>query len=117
MQYALCYNEKTNTLTIKNEDQDKPLKDVLGHIYYGMVGEIPDAASHPEPRQHMINLLRPTGVPFERVTVKNATDNDKLDKFAQEGVEAVEADKTVQVITKDEDGNLNETELRAPEDA
>lgn len=123
-QYAVTWNEKTSTFTIKDEG-DKPTKNAIAHIYEPMVGEIPDAASHPQPAQLLEDHARVLGVAYRFVTVVNESSNERLDKLVKTGDEVVDADRTVQVVTgtaaEGKDGEdtviTNETELRAPHEA
>lgn len=117
-QYAVLWNEKSSTFTIKDEG-DKPNKNALVHIYEPMVGEIPDPASHPQPAQLLQDQADILGVPWRFVTVVNDSSNPRLDKLVKTGDEVVDADKTVQVVTgaSEENGTAGEVEMRAPHEA
>lgn len=107
-QYAVLWAEKTKTLTIK-EEGDKPLKDVFTHIYMAQEGEIPDNFTHPAPGQHLVNMVNNLGIDYRFVTVKNATKNERLDKFEQDGEDVTEEDETVLVV------NDKKEEMKAPQ--
>jgi hypothetical protein len=100
-QYDVLFDEKKNVLTLK-EQGDKPNTKAISHLYEAVEGEIPDPASHPQPKQHLENLMRARGIKFDRITVKNDTKNPRLDKLAQEGREATDGTKKVITVEGEE---------------
>lgn len=109
-QYAVLYNEKSKTFTIKDEDAQKPNEKAYSHLFKERVGEMAEATVHPEPAEHLKNLARLIGVEYRFFTVKNDSTNDYFDKLEREGEEVTDVDRTVQVISGDESGS----ELMAP---
>lgn len=85
--YNVAWNQESRTLIMVDAGTDvSGDSEVVSHIVYGDVGEIPDSASHPEPGQHLRNIAMKQGVDdFALVTVVNETDNSRLDHFVQEG--------------------------------
>ncbi len=99
MRYALMYNEKSKTLTIEDEDTD--IKDNIASksksvssLVYDRFGEVPDAASHPQARQHLDNVSRTLAVDPREMTIKNKTKNERLDVLEREGADPVEGSFT-----------------------
>lgn len=85
MKYGIAWNAADLTLTIQDADKTSTKKnEVISHLVYFNEGEIPDSASHPQPAQHLENLARLRNVDMFRVTVVNATDNDRLNAFVRE---------------------------------
>lgn len=115
-QYDVVFDEKSNTITLKAE-ADKPRKASIGHIRADKVGELSEATVHPQPYEHLKNLMRARGIEdYSLVTVVNETDNERLDKLVQTGREIRDDEKTVQVVTATDDENSG-VELRAPTEA
>jgi hypothetical protein len=104
-QYAVLWNEKTRTFTIKDEDPGKPNEKAHTHIYMGKVGEITDASGHPQPSQHLDNQAHALGVEFRYVTIKNDSSNILLDDLEKEGEEYVESDHVTVVSIEGDAGN------------
>lgn len=114
MQYEVMLNEKNRTFTIKDMG-DKPNPKAYTQIWAGEIGEVPDAASHPEPGEHLKNQARNLGLDYKTFTVKNDTKNEFLDRLEQEGEEPADENADAQVITSSEDElkNLTERERQA----
>lgn len=98
-QYAVLWNDKSRTFTIKDEDVDKPAKNALTRVYYGREGEIPDPASHPEIQQHLTNRAQTMGIDYRFVTVKNQSSNERLDQFEKVGDDFEEVPEADTVVT------------------
>ena len=102
-QYAVLWNEKSKTLTIK-DDSDKPVKDAFTHIYEAVEGEIPDPASHPQPAQHLKSKVEAINVDFRQVTIKNDSGNPRLDRLEKTGEEPSDnAADQVRVVNDEQD--------------
>lgn len=122
-QYAVEFNEKTRTITLKDEDQHKPNKKAVTHIHADALGEMSEATVRPMPSEHLANyVLHNFNLNYRNVTVVNDTSNERLDKLVKTGEEITDAERTVQVFTGEEakttDGDTElvpaESELRAP---
>lgn len=125
-QYAVEFDEKTTTFTIKDENQHKPNKKAVTHIHVDALGEMSEATVRPMPNEHLANYLRENhGLEYRFATVKNETSNERVEKLVKQGDERREDEKTVQVYTNAEtevtEGETELTradvELRAPNEA
>jgi hypothetical protein len=110
--YNVSWHQPSRTLVISNTDVEvSGDAEVVSHIVYGDLGEVPDSASHPEPGQHLRNIALQQGVDdYDLVTVVNETDNNRLDRFVKQGDEAKlarlqdeEATKVIDNHKRDED--------------
>lgn len=88
--YSVAWNAKNKTLTIGDYTAKSATdKDNVGDVFGAVVGEIPDAAPHPETGTHLKNLAATQGVDdYQLVTVVNDTDHDGFDAFVKEADKA-----------------------------
>lgn len=84
--FQVAWEGNKNTLHIvKAGAKETRSKTIVGDIFLPVVGEIPDAAPHPEPGEHLKNLARKQGFEdYRLVSVVNDTDHEGFDRFAKE---------------------------------
>lgn len=87
--YSVFWDEKKASLHIRDAtDRKSKSREHVGEIFLPVAGEIPDAAPHPEPGEHLKNLARQQGYDdYRLVSVVNDTDNPGADRFAKEADE------------------------------
>lgn len=86
MRYAVLWNPKQLTLTIKDEGADSTNSAVstdksVGTVVCAEYGELPPAQAFPEIGEHLRNIARGLGYDPAAVTVTNGTKNTRLAKY------------------------------------
>jgi hypothetical protein len=90
MRYAVLWNPKSLTLSIKDEGADSTnsaevTDKSVGTVVCAEFGELPLAQPFPEIGEHLRNIARGLGFDPAAITVKNDTKNTRLAKYEVTG--------------------------------